>query len=173
MDIRFESHATGTYNRLYDFVEAESGITVEVLSGLKFTTNYKTMKDQVFEMNAGKFTEVLDEQAVHVYFDGSEIVNGQDIVVQTAVSDASIAVEGAKNYTVSHEMQDGKKVYTIVYNDGEIFTFTVTEDIVQPTVAPTTEGGCGSYAGFSAVAVLGVTAAVIAMAKRRENYDKN
>ena len=110
-----------------------------MLSGLRFMTSRMTEKTQKFVMKDGEFFEQSENKAVHVYFNGSEVQNGQEITVQTAVAATSIDVTGVDYYDVVCEEKDGKKLYTITYAD-KTFSFAVTEDIVKNEK----EGGCSS-----------------------------
>lgn len=170
MDIRFEAASKHTYDQLYDLAANGNGVTVEVLSGLKFMTNNATEKAQTFTMVDGEFKLQEEEKEVHVYYDGLEVTNGQEITVKTAVSDASIFVEGAKDYEVARKDVDGKKVYTISYGDGKTFTFTVTEDVVKAEPA---KGGCFSQMRIgAAIGMLTLMAMAAVVLKRRENHEE-
>ncbi len=159
MDIRFESATQGTYNQLYDLVSNGNGVTIEVLSGLKFMTNNATAKTQVFQMVDGEFRLQTKEGSIHVYYDGREVKNGQEVTVLTAVSDASIAVEGVRDYIISHTEADGKKVYTVTYDGEKTFTFTVVEDIVKSGGSH----GCGSAVQIRPAMILLAACAAIAV----------
>lgn len=168
MDIRFESASKNTYNQLYDLVSDGNGITVEVLSGLKFMTNNATTKSQTFKMVNGEFRTQEQEKSIHVYYNGSEITNGQEITVQTVVSDTSIVVDGVSDYTVDCKQADGKKTYTISYGEGKIFTFTVVEDTV-----PQSKEGCASSVGVhSVLASLALSAALVFAIKRGKKHEE-
>lgn len=168
LDIRFESAAKGTYNRLYDLVLDGNGVTVEISSGLKFMTAKAVEKTQTFVMQGGAFLEQVEGQAIHVYYDGTEVQNGQEITVQTVVSDASIAVVGAPNYNVVRTDENGKKVYTITYDNGT-FSFIVTENIVETSEK---ESGCSSYLGVSSAIAATLCAALIFIVKGEKKNEE-
>ena len=131
-------------------------------------TSRRVEKTQTFEMKDGVFYERLPGSALHVYFDGCEVKDGQEIVVQTAVSKESVAVVGAQAYKIDCKEEDGKKTYTITYDGDKIFRFTVKEDIVK-TPTEEVEEGCSSYVGIGAIgAVLAIGLAVLLVRKREE-----
>ena len=167
MDVRFESASKGTYNRLYDFAMEGEGITIEVLSGLKFMTSRKVEKTQTFEMKDGVFYEQILGSALHVYFDGCEVKDGQEIIVQTAVSKESVAVVGAQAYKIDCKEEDGKKKYTITYDGDKIFRFTVKEDIVK-TPTEEVEEGCSSYVGIGAIGAVTLIGLAVLLVRKRE-----
>ncbi len=172
MDIRFEAVSKNTYDQLYGLVSDGNGVTVEVLSGLKFMTNNATTKTQAFKMVNGEFKLQQEAGVIHVYYNGSEVQNGQEITVQTSVSDASIAVEGVEEYSVSRADVDGKKVYTIAYGNGLELTFTVVEDVV--VVTKEEKDGCFAAVGANSVlAALAIGAALTIIAKRGKQYEEN
>ncbi len=161
MDIRFEAATKSTYDQLYNLVVDGNGVSVEVLEGLKFMTNNKIAKTQVFTMKNGKFVTEGEKQALHVYFDGKEIQNGQEITVQTAVAEESIAVTGIQDYIATWIQEDGKKVCTITYEESKTFTFTVVEDIVKQETS-NKDGGCSSsLGGVSIMAAMALCAATV------------
>lgn len=162
MDIRFEAATKSTYDQVYDLVTDGNGVTVEVLSGLRFMTNTITRKTQTFVMKDGAFFEQTERGAVHVYFNGSEVVDGQKITVQTAVSDASIFVEGVDSYDIACMKQGGKQVYTVTCDGDYSVSFTVLEDIIQQKE----EGGCSSFVGVNAASAVLLFGAVLIGLKR-------
>ena len=171
MDVRFESATKSTYDQLYSLASDGNGLTVEVLSGLRFTTNVRTEKTQSFIMQDGKFIEQVGEKALHVYFDGREVQNGQEITVQTAVAKDSVSVTGAANYTVACEEKDGKKIYTVTYGENKSFRFIVTENIAQKAEE---KKGCSSALAFgAATATLLASAAWILLGKGGRKYEEN
>ena len=173
MDIRFESASKYTYNQLFDLVSDGNGVTIEVLSGLKFMTNNAMKKTQVFAMVDGEFTLQAEESEIHVYYDGLEVQNGQEVTVKTAVSDASIAVEGASDYKVTREDANGKKVYTIAYGDGKTFTFTVSEDVVAAEEENGGLFGCvSSVSAYSVVTLLAACAALVLTMKGGKKHEE-
>jgi len=167
LDICIESASKGTYNRLYDFAMEGEGITIEVLSGLKFMTGRRVEKTQTFEMKGGVFYEQILGNALHVYFDGCEVKDGQEIVVQTAVSKASVAVVGAQGYKIDCKEKDGKKTYTITYDGDKTFSFTVKEDIVK-TPTEEKEEGCSSYLGIGAMGAVTLIGLTALLARKKE-----
>lgn len=172
MDVRFESATKSTYDQLYGLASSGNGLTVEVLSGLRFATNARTEKTQSFIMQDGKFIERLGEKALHVYFDGREVQDGQEITVQTVVAKDSVSVAGVTNYVVSCEEKDGKKVYTVTYGENKSFCFTVTEDIMQK--AEEEKKGCSSAIAFgSATMALLASAAWILLGKGGKRHEEN
>ena len=177
MDIRFESATKSTYDQLYDLVSDGNGVTIEVLSGLKFMTCNATDKTQVFQMMDGEFKLQTDKKAIHVYYNGSEITNGQEITVYTAVSDASIAVDGVDGYKVTRTDANGKKVYTITYDTDKTFRFTVVEDVIQPEAekeVSVESGGCASRVRIDSVATaIALCAALTIIVKGGKKREEN
>lgn len=160
MDVRFEVETKSTYDQLFGLVSDGKGITIEILEGLKFMTNKRIEKTQVFTMNDGKFAMEGKSEVLRVYFDGREIQDGQEITVQTAVSEATIAVTGIEKYTVAWVKEEEKKVCTITYESGKTFTFTVVEDIIEQE---TSDGkGCASSVGSISMMVIALCIAVAA-----------
>jgi hypothetical protein len=172
MDIRFESASKNTYDKIYGLAKDGNGITVEVLSGLRFMTNTITRKAQTFVLKDGVFIQQGESKEVHVYFNGSEVVDGQKITVQTAVADTSIFVTGADSYNVACMKQEGKQVYTVTCDDDYSVSFTVVEDIVEQKE----EGGCSSSVGMnaaSAALLLGVVSIGLKKGGRKHEDNEN
>lgn len=159
MDVRFESVTKSTYDQLCDLVKAGNGVSIEILEGLKFMTNAATDRTQLFRMVDGTFKLQEEEKEIHVYYNGSEVQEGQLVTVQTAVSDASIAVEGINDYTITRKDEDGKKTYIITYGKDKTFTFAVKEEIVVLT-QESEKSGCSSYLGGCVSAALALCVAV-------------
>ena len=170
MDVRFEKASQSTYNQLYDAAANGEGITVEVQAGLKFMTNRKMEQTQTFVMKGGVFNEVVAQKPIHVYFNGTEVLNGQVITVETPVSEQSISVAQAQDYELLCVEENGNKVYIITYGDNQTFTFAVKESLVAQT---TQTGGCASnsLAPMLLMAMLGVAIAITKRGKGHETLE--
>lgn len=177
MDVVFESHSALTYNPIAELVNNGSGITIEIKDGLRFMTNCQVKKTQTFILNDGRFSEVVSNREIHVYYDGSEVQNGSTVTVKTAVCPTSIFVTNATNYQVSHVTTDKTTVFTITYGDGQVFTFTVIEDsVAKPTTKPTTnteteKKGCKSAVELPIVGITMILLASAIVLKERRSHE--
>ena len=125
VDIIFEALSPNTYNQLYDLVMAGNGITIEVNEALKFMMNLKMKQSQTFTFSAGEFSEVKEDKFLHVYFNGSEVEQGDIVTVNMPISEKSVTVAGVQNYQITYEKNGEKTEYSITYGDNQTFTFTV------------------------------------------------
>ena len=168
VDIFFAKACPYTYDDLCALVETGSGITIEVKEGLKFMVNTKTSASQTFVYENSKFVEQKEAEPIRVYFNGAEVLQGDTVMVDTAVSKNSIAVEGVADYQITNTVNGADTTYTITYGD-ETFTFVVTENITETETEP--EAGCMASAGLGSIWMALTTIAGVAMIRRRK-YEK-
>lgn len=168
VDIFFAKACPYTYDDLCALVETGSGITIEVKEGLKFMVNTKTNASQTFVYENSKFVEQKEAEPIRVYFNGAEVLQGDTVMVDTAVSKNSIAVEGVADYQITNTVNGADTTYTITYGD-ETFTFVVTENITETETEP--EAGCMASAGLGSIWMALTTIAGVAMIRRRK-YEK-
>ena len=173
VDVVFESHSKLTYAPLAELVETGNGITIEIKEGWKFLTNCQVKKTQTFVLKNGAFSEVIASKAIHVYYDGSEIQNGENVTVKTAVCPTSVLVTGIEDYQITHQTNGKTTVFTINYGEDKVFTFTVLEDSIEPvvtkpqTTAPEKKKGCKSSVELPIVASSLLLLAMAVVLKRR------
>lgn len=175
VDVHFESASLLTYNQVADFARAGNGITIEIKEGLKFLTNCSVQKTQTFILKDGTFIEQLQSKGIHVYFDGSEVQNGASVTVKRVVAPTSVVVEGVLSYEISHLKNGNVTEYTVTYDGGQEFKFTVTEDAVKEEVSKPTEspskGGCGSSVEMPFIGVLLASFAIAVTLKERKIHE--
>lgn len=150
LSIVFAKSSPNTYEGISALLASGEGIEIEVKSGLRFMTNVETKETQTFLLKDGKLQEQVEQKGIAVYFNGVPVSNGDLLMVQTTLTETSLAVEGVENYDVTTATADNTTTYTITYGDGETFIFSVKTDIVEST-AP--EKGCNSAMGAIVVAV--------------------
>ena len=173
VDVIFASHAKKTFNEITN----ASDYTVEIKEGLKFMTNCQVKKTQVFLTKNGVFSEVVTGKKLHVYYDGSEITNGANLTVKTAVCPSSVMVTGVEDYQINHTTNDKVTQFVITYNNGETFTFTVNEDSVasesqQDASSETAKsGGCGSSVELPMIAITLCAIALAVLLKEKRKYE--
>lgn len=174
VDIFFEKLSPNTYNQLYDLVMSGNGITIEVKEGLKFMVNTEMKETQTFALINGSFVEDKEETGLRVYFNGKAVNDKDTVTVKTAVSDKCIVVEGINSYQVSSEKNGDKTAYTVSYGDGQLFTFTVIEDIVQVVASEPQDSGCGAQIGINAAwSVSLAMAAVVIIIWRGKKHEED
>ena len=120
-------------------------------------TNTETKETQIFLLNDGKLKEKTEVKEIEVYFNGSPVFEGDVLIVQTLLSETSLAVEGVENYDISTSTVDNTTTYTITNGDGKTFVFSVKADIAEAQAA----SGCMASTMTATFAV--VAAAVAAM----------
>ena len=175
VDINFESNSAVSYNKLAELVQSGNGITIEIKEGLKFMTNCSVQKTQIFELKDGAFIEVIKGKTLHVYYDGSEVENGANVIVKTAVCPSSVLVSGTNGYSVAHTTNGKTTEFTITCDDGQTFTFSVTEDSVASESNKSNEsasgGGCGSSVELPMIATTLIAIALVVLLKERRKYE--
>lgn len=149
VDIFFAKACPNTYDALYDLVTSGNGITIEVESGLKFMVNTQTKKAQTFVFERGEFIQQIEEKPIQVYFNGSEVFEGDKITVDGAVSKSSISVEGVTEYQITDKVNGAERIYTVTYGGSNTFTFAVVTNIQEESKEE--KGGCSSSVGYNAV----------------------
>lgn len=131
VDVIFAEACPNTYDALNALVKSGNGIVIEVKAGLKFMVNTETKTSQTFVLTGGSFQEKVQSRDIKVYYDGALVDYGDLITVQTAVSAQSLVVDGVTEYDISSVKNGDVTVYAVTYGDGETFTFSVKEDLVQ------------------------------------------
>ncbi len=175
LDMSIDSYSE-MYAPLYEAFEKGEDITIEVKSGMKFTTSTKTTSDYKFIVNGTKATEDKEADPIKVIYDGKAVQDGDVIVSSTKAMESNIFVQGADGYTVT-KTTDGNTVrFLLTFANGEEFTFAVQENIVNeiPVEEDGTNGklGCSSsMAPGKAVLVLSVLALFVIFAMRRKRYE--
>ena len=167
LDMSIDSYSA-MYQPLYESFQKGEDITIEIKSGMKFTTASKTEKDYTFVVKGEKvFTE--KEETVQVFYDGREVNDGDIIVSSTKAMESNIFVQGADDYSVMKTTGENTVRFIITFANGETFAWSVRENIVNEI--PTGEGGgCSSnMASGSAVFVLSVLSLFVIFAMRRKN----
>lgn len=169
LDMSIDSYSK-MYGPLYEAFEKGEEITIEIKSGMKFTTSTKTERDYKFVVK-GTNVSTDREETVKVFYDGKEVNNGDVVVSSTKVMESNIFVQGTDDYTVTKIMEGNTASVIITFASGEAFTFTVQENIINEI--PTEEkGGCSSsIASGSAVFVLSILSLFAIFAMRRKNYE--
>lgn len=166
VSVIFAKSCPNTYDGINALVESGEGVVIEINAGWKFMVNTETKTAQTFTLKDGKFVESVEKSALKVYYDGVAVENGEALVVKTAVSEQSIAVEGCADYTVSSVKDGDTTTYTITTAEGETLVFSVRADIVQAEE----EGGCGSSIAMGGV--VGLVGAVALMTCGRKKRDE-
>lgn len=159
----FIENGSRTYLEFYELVEDGNGITIEVKSGLKFMNNHQTKATQTFVFANGNFSEEITETPIIVYYNGLEVKNGDSVTVDVVVSQKSIAVEGVEKYEITSAKNGNVTEYTILYGNGEKFTFKVVEEI-----AVEEPQGCASVVGSSIAMATILSAAAVLFMKKKE-----
>lgn len=184
MDIHFEKASPATFNIIDGLIASGQGLTIEIRQGLKFTTDTKVAKTQTFVLKNGLFKENVKGKATHIYYDGTEVVNGANITVNADVAEESLYVEGPSDYTVSTVTNGNVTEFTVIYDDNQ-FKFTVTKDFVPTEImvqmgssAPHSKNeGQGCNALIPILSVIGgivvlAGAVVLVMILRRKKENK-
>ena len=169
VDVIFAEACPNTYDALNALVKSGNGIVIEVKAGLKFMVNTETKTSQTFVLNEGSFQEKVQSSDIKVYYDGALVDYGDLITVQTAVSAQSLAVEGVTEYDISSVKNEGVTVYTVTYGDGETFTFSVKEDLVQVKDKDDNGFVVILIIVISAVVIVGAVVATIIVLKKKKS----
>ncbi len=169
VSVIFAKACPNTYDGINALVESGEGVVIEVKSGWKFMVNTETKSAQTFTLKNGSFVEAVESGEMKVYYDGVSVEDGESLIVRTAVSDQSIAVEGCEEYTLSSVKDGNVTTYTISYGEGETFVFSVRAEVVV-VEEEVEESGCGSVVATGSFAGLGIAVALM-MAKRKKREE--
>ncbi len=170
LDMSIDSNSEMYVPMLEAFKNGED-ITVEIKSGMKFTTSTQMMQDYKFVVNGSRVNSGKAPEAVRVFYDGKQIDDGDKIVSSTTAMESNIFVQGAVDYTVAKSVSGNSVVFTLTFADGETFAFSVQENLINEI--PTEEsGGCSSIvAPKNAALGLAFVALFAGIAIRRKRYE--
>lgn len=169
LDMSIDSYSE-MYAPLYEAFQKGEEITIEVKSGLKFTTGVQTTKDYKFVVKGSTVSKDEVAQSIKVYYDGQTVKNGDVIVSSTKVMESNIYVQGMEGYDVNKTVNGNKVSFTITDENGNEFSFTVEENIVNDI--PTDEGGCASNLSMGNIILPLMSLSLFALfAIRRKKYE--
>lgn len=172
LDISIDSNSE-MYTPLYEALTSGEDITIEIKSGMKFVTNRQTTRDYKFVFNGYISTMEKEKGASKVFYGGKEIVNGDAIITNTQATETNLHVESTLGYTVNKAVNSNGLSFLIVYENGEEFSFTVQENIVDE-IPKDNEGGCSSsLSNVSAILTIGLVLIVVAgiCVSRRKKHE--
>lgn len=146
------------YEEIKEKLSTGSGVTVEVLSGLKFVSGVATEKDYKFVLDGGKFVLKEAESEPTVYLDGIKVSDGETVTVDYEVSEGGVWVDGSKNYTVDSSVSGNTVAFTVTVGD-KVIKFTVKQELAVSggqTQQPRASGCTGAVGGveFGALALV-------------------
>ncbi len=169
LDMSIDSYSE-MYAPLYEAFKNGEDITIEIKSGMKFTTSVKTEIDYKFVVNGTNVTAEKESQPFKVFYDGKKVDDGDVIITSTKVMETNISVLNADGYTISKTTVGNKVSFTLTFADGETFTFAVQENITNEI--PKAKSGCSSSLAVGNI-LLSVSLAVlfIGLARRRERHE--
>ncbi len=174
LDMSIDSYSE-MYKPLYEAFKKSENITIEIKSGMKFTTSVRTERDYKFVVNGTKVSAVdaEEKEAVKVYYDGKKVENGGVVISSTKAMQSNIFVQGDGEYTVAKTAEGNATKFTLTLKDGETFTFTVQENIVNEVPEEKEEkSGCSSsIAAENGVLIFTIVALFAVFAMRRKQYE--
>lgn len=170
LDMSIDSYSE-MYAPIYEAFQNGEDITIEIKSGMKFTTGTQTTKDYRFVINGYTTTMEKEADPIRVTYDGKTVENGDVLHSSTKAIESNIFVQGTEGYSVTKTVDGDVVRFTLVFAGGEQFTFSVQENIVNE-IPNEDEGGCSSNLSAGNVAVTLVIVAAFAGIKiRRKRYE--
>lgn len=170
LDMSIDSYSE-MYAPLYEAFEKGEDITIEVKSGMKFTTGTQTSQDYKFFVNGTNVTTDKEPDSIQVTYDGKKVENGDVLLSSTKAMESNIFVEGVDSYTVSKTVNGNEVSFTLTFANGEEFIFAVQENVTNE-IPKTEQGGCSSsVASKNAVLVLSILSLFAIFAMRRKRYE--
>jgi hypothetical protein len=171
LDMSIDSYSE-MYAPIYEAFEKGEDITIEIKSGMKFTTGTQTMQDYKFVINGYTATMEKDAEPIIVTYDGKvvDLADGEVIVSSTKAMESNIFVQGTEKYFVT-KRTEGDVVYFTLDFGGEVFTFGVRENIVNEMPAEEEQGCSSSLLAGNAALMLTAIAAFTCVAIRRKQYE--
>lgn len=173
LDISIDSNSV-TYTQMQPLFISGEDFEVEIRDGLKFTTGYKVAESVKYTLVGGEFKRSSATEEFSVFFDGKLVTEGEVIDVETVATKESVFVRGVDTFTVTISEEDGLKKFTVEMNDGQVFTFSVRENLLSLPDAEQDEKdeGCGSAMSFGLLGVFTVltlgAAAIVKGGKKNE-----
>ena len=174
LDISFDSKSE-TYSAIRALIENGDGVTVEIKSGLKFTTGCKVTENREFKIvNYAVTEENQPLRDFKVYYGGNAVESGAVVVTFKAPSESNVYVDGVDDYEITSSKADGKTRFTITLADGREFVFDVDYQPVEVEQPEQPEqpksSGCSSSVGTETLTVLAVLS-VAACVMWRKRYE--
>ena len=171
LDMSIDSYSE-MYATLYEAFEKGEDITIEIKSGMKFTTSKKTAQDYKFVVNGTNVTDCNKEtEELKVFYDGKALSNGDVVVSSTKAMESNIFVQGMVDYTIETTVNENTVSFILAFANGEKFTFAVQENITNE-ISVEEEGGCSSsIASKNAFIILSVVSLLAVFAMRRKHYE--
>lgn len=171
LDMSIDSYSE-MYATLYEAFEKGEDITIEIKSGMKFTTSKKTAQDYKFMVNGANITDCNKEaEELKVFYDGKELSDGDVVVSSTKAMESNIFVQGIDDYTIETTVNENMVSFILAFESGKKFTFAVQENIINE-IPVEEEGGCSSsIAPNKAFFILSVVSLLVVFAMRRKHYE--
>ena len=170
LDMSIDSYSE-MYGPLYEAYQSGQDITIEIKSGMKFTTSIKTEKDYKFVVKGANVAMDKEAEPIKVFYDGKMVAlaDGDVIVSSTKAMESNIFVQGTEKYSVVKKTE-GDVVYFTLDFGGEVFTFGVRENIVNEI--PTEKSGCSSSVTMgNAILAVTILSSCAIVAIRRKRYE--
>lgn len=169
LDMSIDSYSE-MYQPLYEAFEKGEDITIEIKSGMKFTTSTKTTTDYKFVVNGWNATMEKEPEEIKVFYDGKEVNDGDSILSSMKAMESNVFVQGTESYTVTKTIAENTVNFKLTFANGEEFTFSVQEKIINEI--PEEESGCSSsIAPKNAVLLLSVLSLFAVFVIRRKRYE--
>ena len=169
LDMSIDSYSE-MYGPLYEAYKNGEDITIEIKSGMKFTTSAKTERDYKFVVNGTSISTETEPQALKVFYDGKQVSDGDTLLTTTKAMESNISVQGVDGYTVTKTTEVNKVSFTLTFANGETFVFAVQENITNEF--PKEKKGCSSsITAGNVLLTLSALAFVAVFARRRKHYE--
>ena len=171
LDMSIDSYSE-MYAPIYEAFKSGQDITIEIKSGMKFTTGTQTTQDYKFVINGYTATMEKDAEPIIVTYDGKvvDLADGEVIVSSTKAMESNILVHGMEKYSVT-KRRKGDVVYFTLDFGGEVFTFGVRENIVNEIPAEEEKGCSSSLSAGNTLLTLAVVAIFAGVVMRRKRYE--
>ena len=171
LDMSIDSYSE-MYAPIYEAFKSGQDITIEIKSGMKFTTGTQTTQDYKFVINGYTAAMEKDAEPIIVTYDGKvvDLADGEVIVSSTKAMESNILVHGIEKYSVT-KRTEGDVVYFTLDFGGEVFTFGVRENIVNEIPAEEEKGCSSSLSAGSALLSMAAVAVFAGGVIRRKRYE--